>query len=65
MSSIKAPKGTDVGLPLTGKLAELTWIKTSRKSPPSEKAAHAGDIVYNVETPEDLGRAFKQQQMRK
>ncbi|HEY5724274.1 MAG TPA: hypothetical protein VIT45_18335 [Allosphingosinicella sp.] len=65
MSSIKASKGADIGLPLSGKLAELKWVKTSRKSPPSEKAALAGDVVYNVETAEDIGRAFKRQMARK
>ena len=60
----KDSKAVGVDLPLSGKLADLVWIRTSRKSPPNEKAAHAGDVVYNVETPEDLGRAFKQQLMR-
>jgi hypothetical protein len=65
VSSTKASKGTDIGLALSGKLADLMWVKTSRKSPPSEKAALAGDIVYNVETAEDIGKAFKRQRARR
>jgi hypothetical protein len=57
-------KGSAPELQLSGKLSELLWVKTSRKPPPNEKAANAGDVVYNVETPEDFLRAFRQQQMR-
>ncbi len=64
-SAKEPPKDPDLDLPLTGKLAELQWVKTSRKAPPSEKAAQSGDIVYNVETPEDIGKAFRRRTLRK
>lgn len=61
---IEEGKTSGADLQPSGKLAELVWAKTSRKAPASEKAAHAGDIVYNVETPEDFIRAFLQQQTK-
>ena len=65
VSSPKDVKGLDIDLPLSGKLAELDWVKVSRKAPPSEMAASGGDIVYNVETPVDIGRAARRQIVRK
>jgi hypothetical protein len=64
VSSIKQePNGLD--LALSGRLAELAWVKTSRKPPPSEKAAQSSDIIYNVETAEDIGKAFRRGASRK
>ena len=64
VSSVKqGPGGID--LPLSRRLAELTWVKTSRKSPPSEKAAQSSDIMYNVEKTEDIGKAFRRGAVRK
>lgn len=64
---VSSPKtaSPDIDLPLVGKLADLKWVKTSRKAPPSEKAAHAGDIAWNVETADDIGKAMRRQTLLK
>lgn len=65
VSSPKDVKDLGIDLPLSGKLAELAWVKVSRKAPPSEQAASGGDVVYNVETPIDIGNAVRRQPVRK
>lgn len=52
-------KKPTVDLKLPGKLGEIPWVVSSRKSAPSSLAARSRDIAYNVRTSTDSFRALK------
>jgi hypothetical protein len=52
-------KNPKVDLKLPGKLGEMPWVVSSRKSAPNSIAARSGDVAYNVRTSSDSFRALK------
>lgn len=49
----------DVEIELNGKLADLPWVKVSRRAAPSDGASFSSDVFYNMRNTEDMATAVR------
>lgn len=53
---MKPNKSPSTRLPVTGPLAEMPWVKLSRR-PASASKSGAADVVYGIRSSEDIVQA--------